>query len=108
MLHNLLANAVKYNRPHGFIRLTADRRAGRIAIAITNASVDLAPADRARLFERFYRADPARQHGTEGAGLGLSLAREIARAHGGDILLADPTAGETRFLLLLPADDAPE
>lgn len=108
VLHNLLANAVKYNRPHGFIRLTADRCAGRITVAITNASVDLASADRARLFERFYRADSARQRGTAGAGLGLSLAREIARAHGGDLLLADPTAGETRFLLHLPADDSPE
>ncbi|WP_295443683.1 ATP-binding protein [uncultured Thiodictyon sp.] len=108
VLHNLLANAVKYNRPHGFIRLTAGRRAGRITVAITNASVDLAPADRARLFERFYRTDPARQRGTEGAGLGLSLAREIARAHGGDLVLADPTTGETQFLLLLPADDTPE
>ncbi len=107
VLHNLLANAVKYNRPHGFIRLTADRRPGRITVLIANASVDLAPADRARLFERFYRADSARQHGTAGAGLGLSLAREIARAHGGDLLLADPTAGETRFLLLLPTDDPP-
>jgi heavy metal sensor kinase len=108
VLHNLLANAVKYNRPHGFIRLTAERRAGRITVAITNASIDLVPADRARIFERFYRADPARQCGTEGAGLGLSLAREIARAHGGDLVLADPTTGETQFLLLLPADDTSE
>jgi two-component system, OmpR family, heavy metal sensor histidine kinase CusS len=105
VLHNLLANAVKYNRPNGFIRLTADRRAGGITVAIANASADLTPADHARIFERFYRADPARQRGTEGAGLGLSLAREITRAHGGDLLLAAPAPGETRFVLLLPADD---
>jgi len=103
VLHNLLSNAIKYNRPHGWIRIGAARLPGRIEIAVANASAGIPAADRERIFERFYRADPAHGRQIEGVGLGLSLSREIARAHGGDLTLAGAAEGEARFVVVLPA-----
>jgi signal transduction histidine kinase len=103
ILHNLLSNAIKYNVTDGWIHLAAQHNGGRVEFRISNASYGMSKAERAQLFERFYRADPARSRNIEGSGLGLSLAREIARAHGGDLLLDESAAGETRFCLLLPA-----
>ncbi|TVO59795.1 hypothetical protein FHP91_00305 [Denitromonas halophila] len=54
-----------------------------------------------RLFERFYRADPARQHTSEGAGLGLAITHSIIVVHGGSIA-AESHAGHTRFVIALP------
>ena len=56
-------------------------------MTVANASTRLGAEQRARFFERFYRADPSRGREVDGTGLGLSLAREIARAHGGDLVL---------------------
>ena len=84
-LHNLLGNAVKYNRPGGLIRVALARRWDVAEIRVGNTGTGLGAHDRKRLFERFYRGDPARTRGRAGGtGLGLSLSREILRAHGGD------------------------
>lgn len=104
LLHNLLSNAVKHNLPQGWIRLTATRQNAGVEVAIANSAPDLSAADREHLFDRFYRADEARSKHVEGAGLGLGLAREIARAHGGELRLAEPLAGELRLVLWLPAN----
>ncbi|GEM_PF-6350888 len=104
-LHNLVGNAIKYNLPDGWIRIDASVSARRVTVSVANASHDIAAADRSLIFERFHRADPARSRGIEGFGLGLGLAREIVRAHGGDLTLDDSPAGETRFSLTLPAVD---
>ena len=103
VIQNLLSNAVKYNLPSGWIRVNAQQQEHTIAITIENAAPAIAPADRERLFDRFYRGDPARTRSTEGIGLGLSLAREIARAHGGDLVLLKAQDGVARFQLSLPA-----
>lgn len=103
MLHNLLSNAIKYNLPKGWIHINAARQGGRVEVAIANASLGITNADRERIFERFYRADQSHSRQIEGVGLGLSLSREIARAHGGDLLLAEAEVGEVRFEVYLPA-----
>jgi signal transduction histidine kinase len=103
VLHNLISNAIKYNAAPGWIRIAATRVKGRVEIAVSNSSAGIPTADRERIFERFYRADPAHNRQIEGVGLGLSLSREIARAHGGDLRLAASPAGEVRFVLGLPA-----
>jgi two-component system heavy metal sensor histidine kinase CusS len=69
---------------------------------IANRSKDIASQDRDHLFDRFYRGDQARTRQIEGVGLGLSLAREIARAHQGDLILDPPQLGQTTFTLTLP------
>jgi len=106
VLQNLLSNACKYNREGGEIACEL-RRQGRLAVLTVMNTVDPETAiDRDRLFDRFYRGDRSRNRKVDGAGLGLSLAREIARAHGGELTLDPPRPGEVAFRLTLPAADA--
>ncbi|MFN6561835.1 MAG: ATP-binding protein [Nostoc sp. ChiSLP01] len=103
VLQNLLSNAIKYNLPNGWIKIHAHQNQTTLQIKITNASKDIPASDRSRLFDRFYRGDHARTRKVEGIGLGLSLAREIVRAHGGDLTLDSATSvGQTAFTLTLP------
>lgn len=102
VLQNLITNAVKYNRPDGWIRIETERIGQQVAVTIKNRSDDLSEDVRDRLFQRFYRADAAHSRRVEGAGLGLSLAQEIARAHRGDLRLAEAKPGETSMVLSLP------
>jgi two-component system, OmpR family, heavy metal sensor histidine kinase CusS len=68
---------------------------------VANTGPGIPPADRDRIFERFYRADPSRSGRVDGVGLGLSLSREIIRAHGGELSLEGCTDGLTRFAMEL-------
>jgi two-component system, OmpR family, heavy metal sensor histidine kinase CusS len=101
-LQNLISNAIKYNLPNGWIRIEAHRQGATVSITISNCSQDIPISDRDRIFDRFHRGDPARTRKVEGIGLGLSLAREIARAHGGDLTLDPTLSGQTAFTLTLP------
>lgn len=102
ILQNLIGNAIKYNLPEGWIKIESYQRGKKVIINVSNSSKDIPFKDRDRLFDRFYRGDPARTHQIEGIGLGLSLAREIARAHRGDLTLDFPQLGQTTFTLTLP------
>jgi signal transduction histidine kinase len=106
VVQNLITNAAKYNLPQGWVRVSAQRQGHQVCLTVANATMPLTATERSRLFERFYRGKSARARQTEGLGLGLSLAREIVRAHGGDLGL-DPfpssnTPGEAQFYLHLP------
>lgn len=101
VLQNLMGNAIKYNLPDGWIRIQAWQQEKTIRVAITNSSNEISECDRDRLFDRFYRGDPARTRKIEGVGLGLSLSREIARAHKGDLTLDLVSEGQTKFTLTL-------
>ncbi|MBW4481058.1 MAG: HAMP domain-containing protein [Tildeniella torsiva UHER 1998/13D] len=102
LIQNLITNAAKYNLPQGWVQIQARRAQSQVQLTLTNATTPLTPVEASRLFERFYRGEPARDRQTEGLGLGLSLAREIARAHGGDLVLTPSPVGEARFDLHLP------
>ncbi|CAD5983037.1 Sensor kinase CusS [Planktothrix tepida] len=102
VLQNLIGNAIKYNLPEGWIKIQGYKRGKKVIITVSNTSKDIPLKDRDRLFDRFYRGDPARTRQIEGIGLGLSLAREIARAHQGDLTLDPPQLGQTSFTLTLP------
>ena len=102
LLANLASNAVKHNVDHGWIRISLHSLQGRVRLVVANAARGIPPAVGERIFERFYRTDDARTRGIDGVGLGLSLAREIARAHGGDLVLLPPAPGEVAFQLELP------
>jgi len=104
VLQNLVSNAIKYNTDGGLVRMELSRDANMFRLAVTNSGEPIPGEAQARLFERFYRGDPSRSKAVEGVGLGLSLAREIARAHGGDLVLAGSDASGTTFELRLPAD----
>lgn len=103
VLHNLISNAIKYNIGDGWIRISTAIRPEQIEVLVENSSDGIPPADHEKIFERFYRADPAHSRHVEGVGLGLSVSREIARAHGGDLILKKNSNGQVQFSLLLPA-----
>jgi len=102
VLHNLVSNAIKYNVPDGWILLSTHSSTHWIDIVVANASNGIPVSERSRIFERFFRADPAHSREIEGVGLGLSVAREIARAHGGDLSLTGEAPDSVQFALRLP------
>lgn len=96
-LLNLFVNAVKFNEPGGTIRVTLESPGNEAVLTIGNSGPGIPAGDQDRIFTRFHRVDAARQRKVEGIGLGLSLAREIARAHGGELELLESRPGWTRF-----------
>lgn len=106
VLHNLLTNAIKYNIPNGWIRIIGRAGKGKIEIDVENISSDKLPPDRNKLFERFYRANAAHNRDVDGVGLGLSVSREIARAHGGDLEIRPSATNSVIFRLSLPKETA--
>ncbi|MBE9061729.1 ATP-binding protein [cf. Phormidesmis sp. LEGE 11477] len=106
VLQNLIDNAIKYNLPEGtanrWLAITGKEIGKRIEINVANSSRGIPDEDRDRIFDRFYRGDLSRNRKREGFGLGLSLAREIARAHKGDLYLDSTQPGFVAFTLVLP------
>jgi signal transduction histidine kinase len=98
MLMNLMENAVRYNDDGTTVRVTLSRHGADAEIAIADNGKGIPRHDRTRIFERFVRLDPK---SSSGAGLGLPIARWIAEAHRGSLVLADTTAGTT-FIVRLP------
>ena len=108
-LQNLATNALKYNHPDGRVRLTLTTTATHALVTIANTGAGISADDRPRIFERFFRGDPARcRDRAHGVGLGLSLSREILRAHDGELSLAEPATDAaaaiawTEFVATLP------
>jgi signal transduction histidine kinase len=105
ILENLLENARKYNRPGGRISVRALREGGDVRVAVGNTGAPIPEASRAHIFERFHRG--AVGENVPGHGIGLNLARELARLHGGEILLVRSDGEWTEFELRLRAAPAP-
>ena len=102
LLHNLISNAIKYNGGPGWIRIATACWPEKIEVRVANSSAGIPLAEQGKIFERFYRADPSHSRHIEGVGLGLSVAKEIARAHGGDIFLDAQADDCVQFSLCLP------
>ena len=102
-LQNLFSNAVKYNREGGSIFCKLSRENGTAVLEVTNTIPPDLIIDVQRIFDRFYRGDTAHNRKVDGTGLGLSLAREICRAHGGDLTADNPDSGCITFHLRIPA-----
>ncbi len=100
IVQNLLENAIKYNAPGGRIRLVAHAVNGAVEMTVGNTGGGISAEKRMQLFERFYRARGDER--VSGNGLGLSMARELARSHGGDIELLNSNSDWTEFRLSLP------
>lgn len=107
LFNNLISNAVRYGKPGGAIVVHAKSIPMALEVRFVNATQPIAAADRLRFFDRFYRGDASHARGTDeqvdGNGLGLSLAREIARAHGGDLTLEATAPDQVAMRLVLPA-----
>lgn len=106
VLQNLIDNAIKYNLPEGstnrWLSIEGQEKGKMIEISMANSSIGIPDEDRDRIFDRFYRGDLSRNRKREGFGLGLSLSREIARAHRGELKLDRTQPGVVAFTLILP------
>ena len=102
ILHNLVDNAIKFNRPGGAVTITTEQENGRIAVNIEDTGVGIAQADLPRIFERLYRADKSRSRRTEGTGLGLAIVKHLVQAHGGEISVRSELGKGSRFTFTLP------
>ncbi|HXG86882.1 MAG TPA: GAF domain-containing sensor histidine kinase [Vicinamibacterales bacterium] len=101
---NLLDNAIRFTPDGGQVTATCYREASRVGVRISDTGPGIAPADRARIFDRFYRGQQAAGVGPT-AGLGLSIAKRIVELHGGELVAAANTGGGTEFSLLLAATE---
>lgn len=99
---NLLTNAVHYNRPHGKIEVITRAEKDTAVVRITDTGIGIAPADQARVFERFYRVDAARTTSTGRTGLGLAIVQAIVEAHGGTVDIESVAGSGTTFTVRLP------
>ena len=100
-LSNLISNAIRHT-PSGQAVVVALRQdADRAIVDVSNPGPDIPAEHLPRLFDRFYRVDPARQRKGEGAGLGLAIVKSIVEAHGGSVLVTSER-GRTRFSMTLP------
>ncbi|WP_123656314.1 MULTISPECIES: cell wall metabolism sensor histidine kinase WalK [unclassified Curtobacterium] len=102
---NLIANAVKYSPDHTRVGVGVRSAKGFVEIAVTDQGVGIPEADLDRVFERFYRVDPARSRATGGTGLGLAIVKHVVGNHGGDVRVwSQPGKGST-FTIRLPEAD---
>ncbi|GAA0791336.1 hypothetical protein GCM10008910_02470 [Faecalicatena orotica] len=101
VFQNILKNAAAYSYPESVIRVKAEKDDKEVRVTIENAGKTIPKEKLPVLFDKFYRADEARQGNTGGAGLGLAIAKEIVVLHGGSIT-ADSKNEKTTFLVSLP------
>lgn len=105
-LTNLIDNALKYTPCGGRVWVeVVDAGGGRVEIQVHDTGDGIAASDIERIFDRFFRVDPSRSE--SGAGLGLCLARAIARGHGGDLCVESVLGKGSVFSLRLPKDNVP-
>jgi two-component system sensor histidine kinase SenX3 len=102
-LSNLLENAVAYSPRDASVSVSRRRVGDTVEIAVTDRGIGIAPQHQTRVFERFFRVDPARSRATGGTGLGLAIVKHVLANHGGHVRLwSSPGTGST-FTMCLPA-----
>ena len=101
-IHNLIENAINYSPENTKVSVSSAIDSGIVQISVTDQGIGIPESDQARIFERFYRVDPARSRETGGTGLGLSIVKHVATKHGGEVKVwSSPNVGST-FALRLP------
>lgn len=102
LIFNLIDNALKYSHRGGAVELSLDTEGGSVVFKVKDTGVGISKEDLPYIFDRFYRVDKARSRDVGGAGLGLSICKEIAESHGGSLEVeSDPRVGST-FIARLP------
>ena len=103
VLDNLVGNALRYGRTGGRVELAAAVESPMIVISVRDDGAGLAPEQAARVFDRFYRADPSRSREAGGSGLGLAISKSLVEAMGGSIAVSSPgVGGGSTFSIRLP------
>ena len=101
-VRNLVDNAIAYSAESSRVGLGVERSGGIVAIHVSDQGVGIPPDEQERIFERFYRVDPARARTTGGTGLGLSIVKHVAANHGGDVSVWSVEGQGSTFTLRLP------
>ena len=102
LLINLLDNALRYTPSGGTVTVSLGQMDQRVVIAVADTGSGIAPEHVPHLFERFYRAEPARDRDSGGSGLGLAIVKEIAAAHGGSVHVESEMGKGSVFTVALP------
>lgn len=103
ILSNLMGNAVKYNRPGGFVQTDITMNSTSLSIRVEDSGIGIAKEDQKRIFERFYRVDKGRSKRVAGTGLGLSIVKHVTEFYGGCVSVESQSGVGSTFLVQLPA-----
>ncbi len=101
-LSNLIENAVAYSPPEASVSVSRRCHGGTVEIAVTDRGIGIAPEHQQRVFERFFRVDPARSRATGGTGLGLAIVKHVLANHGGEVRLWSRLGTGSTFTMRLP------
>lgn len=105
ILANLLENALRYTATGGRVSVEGRRQGAEFQIVVVDSGVGIAAENLHRVFDRFWRADPARM--PKGSGLGLAIARALARRHGGDVTVTSRVGAGSTFVVSIPLRPPP-
>ncbi len=103
LMLNLVDNAIKYTPAGGKVTLSLERNNDRVSFTVGDTGMGIAPNDLTKVFDRFYRVDKSRSKLPDGLGLGLSIAKWVAEAHGGELLAESEVGIGSKFTVILPA-----
>ncbi len=106
IIGNMLSNAVKYTPAGGIVRVTASADEENFMVRVSDSGVGIQAEEKEKIFQPFYRGDPSRRI-KQGMGLGLTIARDLAVAHGGKLELEERSGNGSAFLLTLPYESEP-
>jgi two-component system sensor histidine kinase SenX3 len=101
-VHNLVENAINYSPDSTRVAITLKTKNGLAEVSVSDQGIGIPEKDLERIFERFYRVDPARSRLTGGTGLGLSIVKHIATNHGGDVSLWSVEGAGSTFTIRFP------
>jgi two-component system, OmpR family, sensor histidine kinase BaeS len=102
VLGNLLANAIRHTPPGGEVRLIGRDEGSAVVLSVEDTGEGIPPTDLPYVFDRFYRAGPARKRDGKGSGLGLAIVKAIVSAHDGSIEARSEPGVRTAFTIRLP------
>jgi two-component system sensor histidine kinase SenX3 len=106
-INNLIENAINYSPENTKVSVSTSIEDEIVTISVADQGIGIPEADLERIFERFYRVDPARSRETGGTGLGLSIVKHVAAKHGGEITVWSSQNVGSTFALRLPLYNTP-
>lgn len=101
-ISNLIENAINYSPENTRVGVAVKHNEGLVEVSVTDQGIGIPEKDLERIFERFYRVDPARSRATGGTGLGLSIVKHVATNHGGDVLVWSVEGAGSTFTIRFP------